>query len=140
MAKGAITFDAPGEHFYETGVNHCVLFLYDSSNKNYGTSASEDNVGVAWNGITSISESPKVQTSLTSTQITLSTCLFRRPRLLRQLLRHILTPRNLWSVTALRLCLLVFTSVSRLVSSSALHIPLEKVTTLKATSSARSCI
>lgn len=59
MAKGALSFDAPGEHFYETGVNHCVLFLYDSVNKNYGTSSSENNVGVAWNGITSISESPE---------------------------------------------------------------------------------
>ena len=47
----AIEWDKTGEHFYETGVNHAVLFPYDATNKTYGK-------GVAWNGITSVSESP----------------------------------------------------------------------------------
>ena len=46
-----IEWDKTGEHFYETGVNHGVLYPYDSTNKTYGN-------GVAWNGLTSISESP----------------------------------------------------------------------------------
>lgn len=48
MAK--IVWDAVGEHFYETGVDHCVLYQVNSSG-NYVD-------GVAWNGITSASESP----------------------------------------------------------------------------------
>ena len=46
-----IKWDETGEHFYETGVNHAVLYPYDTENKVY------DN-GVAWNGITSVQESP----------------------------------------------------------------------------------
>ncbi len=46
----AITWDNVGEHFYETGVRQCVLYPV-STNGTYPT-------GVAWNGITSISESP----------------------------------------------------------------------------------
>lgn len=46
-----IVWDKTGEHFYETGVNHAVLFPFNKTNKTY------DN-GVAWNGITSVSESP----------------------------------------------------------------------------------
>lgn len=44
-------WDLTGEHFYETGVNHAVLFPYDKQAKAYAS-------GVAWNGITSVSESP----------------------------------------------------------------------------------
>lgn len=44
-------WDLTGEHFYETGVSHAVLFPFDKTAKNYGK-------GVAWNGITSVSESP----------------------------------------------------------------------------------
>lgn len=45
-----LVWDALGEHFFETGVDHCVLYPVSSSGT-YPT-------GVAWNGITSISESP----------------------------------------------------------------------------------
>ncbi len=45
-----LVWDAIGEHFYETGIEQCVLYPV-SSNGTYPT-------GVAWNGITSISESP----------------------------------------------------------------------------------
>lgn len=44
-----IVWDKAGEHFYETGVDHGVL--YPTENGVYGN-------GVAWNGLTSVSESP----------------------------------------------------------------------------------
>lgn len=47
---GRIVWDALGEHFYETGVEHVVLYPVSS----VGTYP----LGVAWNGVTSISESP----------------------------------------------------------------------------------
>lgn len=46
-----IVWDAIGEHKYETGVDHGVLYVFNSTNNRY------DN-GVAWNGLTSVSESP----------------------------------------------------------------------------------
>lgn len=46
----AISWDDVGTHFYENGVDHCVLYPIDT-NGAYTT-------GVPWNGITSISESP----------------------------------------------------------------------------------
>lgn len=46
-----IEFDASGEHVYETGAKYGVLYQLNSSTKKY-----ED--GVAWNGITSVSEAP----------------------------------------------------------------------------------
>lgn len=46
-----IVWDAIGEHFYETGVDHGVLYPYNQTTKAY------DN-GVAWNGLTSVSETP----------------------------------------------------------------------------------
>ena len=51
MPAGLIHWDQTGERLYETGVDHCVLYPYNTT-----TSAYDD--GVAWNGITSISESP----------------------------------------------------------------------------------
>lgn len=45
-----IVWDQTGERFYETGVDHAVLYLIDN-NGDYST-------GVAWNGITAITESP----------------------------------------------------------------------------------
>lgn len=48
MAK--IVWDAVGEHFYETGVDHGILYQIDD------TGAYVD--GVAWNGLTNVSESP----------------------------------------------------------------------------------
>lgn len=45
-----IVWDAIGEHKYETGVDHGVLYVMD----NNGVYSN----GVAWNGLTSVSESP----------------------------------------------------------------------------------
>ena len=46
-----LIWDAVGERFYETGVDHGVLYLINSSTNQY------DN-GVAWNGLTSVAENP----------------------------------------------------------------------------------
>ena len=46
-----IVWDAVGEHIFETGVRNGVLYLKDE-NGAYNT-------GVAWNGLTSVSESPE---------------------------------------------------------------------------------
>lgn len=48
---GELVWDKVGEHFYETGVDHGVLYVYDKKNSRYGK-------GVAWNGLTSITQSP----------------------------------------------------------------------------------
>ena len=47
----AITWDGTGERLYETGVDHGVLYTYDSTESKYGN-------GVAWNGLTAVTESP----------------------------------------------------------------------------------
>ena len=49
MAKeyGEVKWDQLGEHFYETGVDHVVLYLYEGV---------EYTNGVAWNGVTTITE------------------------------------------------------------------------------------
>ena len=51
MAK--LTWDNTGERFYETGVKNVALYVFDntSGQKKYKK-------GVAWNGVTAISESP----------------------------------------------------------------------------------
>ena len=49
MAK--LLWDQAGQHFYETGVDHAVLF----PNKDDGSGYDK---GIAWNGITTITESP----------------------------------------------------------------------------------
>ena len=46
-----LQWDNVGEHLYETGVNHAVLFPYNKTTSSYGA-------GVAWNGITGVTESP----------------------------------------------------------------------------------
>lgn len=46
-----LKFDEQGKHFYETGVDHGVLFVM-GDNGSYGN-------GVAWNGLTSVTESPE---------------------------------------------------------------------------------
>lgn len=48
MAK--LVWDKTGKRFYETGVKNCVLYLLDE--------AGAYTNGVAWNGITAITESP----------------------------------------------------------------------------------
>ena len=47
----AITWDDTGKRFYETGVDHGVLYPYNTASSKYTP-------GVAWNGLTSVSESP----------------------------------------------------------------------------------
>ena len=47
---GKLVWDKTGERFYETGVKNCALYVQDS------TGAYPK--GVAWNGITAITESP----------------------------------------------------------------------------------
>lgn len=46
-----LVWDAVGERYYETGVKNGVLYVYDAENKKYGA-------GVAWNGLTAVTESP----------------------------------------------------------------------------------
>ncbi|MBO7452429.1 MAG: hypothetical protein J6U54_19030, partial [Clostridiales bacterium] len=50
-----LTWDESGKRFFETGVDHAVLYPWDPTANNnagaYGT-------GVAWNGITSVTNSP----------------------------------------------------------------------------------
>lgn len=46
-----LVWDNVGERLYETGVKNGVLYVYDAKNKKYGT-------GVAWNGLTAVTESP----------------------------------------------------------------------------------
>lgn len=46
-----IVWDATGEHKYETGIDHGVLYPINQSTNQYDT-------GVAWNGLTSVSETP----------------------------------------------------------------------------------
>jgi len=48
----ALVWDKTGERRIETGVDHCALYVYDPSTKQYGK-------GVAWNGITAVSEKPE---------------------------------------------------------------------------------
>lgn len=49
MAK--IKWDQTGERFYETGVDHGVLYPYNTTSKAYTP-------GVAWNGLVSVNETP----------------------------------------------------------------------------------
>jgi len=51
MENFKLNWDAQGEHFYETGVNHGVLYPLASSGSY--------EKGVEWNGLTSVSESPE---------------------------------------------------------------------------------
>lgn len=49
MAK--LVWDKTGERYYETGVDHMVLYRYDTTTKTFKDA-------VAWNGITAFNESP----------------------------------------------------------------------------------
>lgn len=51
MADYAIKWDEQGEKLYETGTRMGVLYPYDETQNWYGD-------GVAWNGLTAVSESP----------------------------------------------------------------------------------
>lgn len=46
-----ITWDGVGEKLFETGVDHGVLYPFNTETKAYDT-------GVAWNGLTTVTESP----------------------------------------------------------------------------------
>lgn len=48
---GKLVWDQTSEHLYETGNDHAVVYPYNSQSKAYDS-------GVAWNGITGITESP----------------------------------------------------------------------------------
>ena len=60
----AITWDDTGKRFYETGVDHGVLYPYNTTSGKYTP-------GVAWNGLTSVSASPSgaAATSLSADNI-----------------------------------------------------------------------
>lgn len=47
----ALTWDGTGERFFETGTKKGVIYPYDTALKKYGN-------GVAWNGLTAVTESP----------------------------------------------------------------------------------
>lgn len=47
----ALVWDKVGERQYETGTDHGVLYVYDSTNQQYGT-------GVAWSGLIGVDEKP----------------------------------------------------------------------------------
>ena len=49
--NGRLIWDEIGERFYETGVDHAVIYPYNKTSKAYDTA-------VAWNGITNVSETP----------------------------------------------------------------------------------
>ena len=49
MAK--LVWDQVGEHFYETGDDHAVVYPYNNTTKQYDS-------GFAWSGITGVTESP----------------------------------------------------------------------------------
>lgn len=51
MPTYPLTWDQVGDHLYETGTDHGVVYPYDSANKQYGT-------GVAWNGLTGFTDNP----------------------------------------------------------------------------------
>lgn len=46
-----LVWDQVGDRRYETGVKNGVLYVYDAEKKQYGK-------GVAWNGLTAVTESP----------------------------------------------------------------------------------
>lgn len=48
----ALAWDTTGQRFFELGVDHGVLYPYDTKTSSYPK-------GVAWNGLTSVNESPE---------------------------------------------------------------------------------
>lgn len=59
MANGKLVWDKTGEHFYETGVDHGVLYVYDADKDNgEGKDKGGYTAGVVWNGLTAVTESP----------------------------------------------------------------------------------
>lgn len=54
----ALVWDREGEHFFETGVSHGVLYTQTKTANQGGGYTIDWADGVAWNGLTSVSESP----------------------------------------------------------------------------------
>lgn len=52
-----LTWDKTGEHIYETGVDHGVLYPYDEITGS-GDTLKHYAKGIAWNGLTSVQETP----------------------------------------------------------------------------------
>ena len=52
-----LTWDKTGEHIYETGVDHGVLYPYDETTGS-GDAIKHYAKGIAWNGLTSVQETP----------------------------------------------------------------------------------
>ena len=55
MAEYKLKWDQAGEKLYETGVKNAVLYVYDKVSE---TNKAGYGAGVAWNGITAVTESP----------------------------------------------------------------------------------
>lgn len=55
----AIVWDNIGEHFYETGVKNGVLYVPKTTETGGVTTTDPYGLGVAWNGLTSVTESPE---------------------------------------------------------------------------------
>lgn len=55
MADYKLKWDQAGEKLYETGVKNAVLYVYDKVSE---TNKAGYGAGVAWNGITAVTESP----------------------------------------------------------------------------------
>lgn len=53
-----IVWDRTGEHFYETGVDHGVLYKYVEADPEVTGDIAGFKNGVAWNGLTAVNESP----------------------------------------------------------------------------------
>ena len=53
-----LKFDPVGERFYETGVKDCVLYPFSDTEGTFTEGNTKYKEGVAWNGITAITESP----------------------------------------------------------------------------------
>lgn len=59
MSKGKLVWDQSGEKLYETGISKCVLFEVNNGETGNPSKTEAYGVkGVAWNGITGITESP----------------------------------------------------------------------------------
>lgn len=58
MANGALKWDQAGERLYQTGDKNMALYVFNSTTKTIGTHTTNYYAGVAWNGITAITESP----------------------------------------------------------------------------------
>ena len=53
-----IVWDMTGEHFYETGVDHGVLYKYVEADPEVSGDTAGFKNGVAWTGLTAVNESP----------------------------------------------------------------------------------